>query len=136
MSVNGLIRFYRRGALDADRRIAAILAPPPIVGADRYLMSSFVVRSFDRVTRMLRSALLNSELAHAASVAQDAWSRLEWPGRYRAIARMLIVAVAFHLAATILQGERPGWFWLIVPALTFVFAVLLLIASRPTRSSR
>lgn len=132
--MSALARFIKFGALDADRRVAAILAPRPVAVADRYVMSSVVVRTFDRFTRMLWSLLIGSETARAASAAHDAWGRAGWSERYRTIGLVLIVAVSAHLAATAMQGPRPGWFWLIVPVLTSAFALLLLMASRSTPS--
>ena len=134
--MNALARFMRFGALDADRRIAAILAPRPGAVADRHVMSSVVVRTVDRFTRMLWSLMVGSETVRAASAARDAWGRAGWSERYRTIGLVLIVAVSVHLAATVMQGPRPGWFWLIVPALTSAFAFLLLMASRSTHSPR
>jgi len=104
--------------------------------ADRHVMSSFVVRTFDRFTRMLWSLMSGSETVRAASAARDAWGRAGWSERYRTIGLVLIVAVSVHLAATLMQGQRPGWFWLIVPALTSAFACLLLMASGSTHSAK
>jgi hypothetical protein len=133
--MNRLVTFYQRGAEDADRRIAAILAAPPVGAADRYVMSSVVVRSFDRFTRVLRSLMSSSETGRAASSANNAWARAGWPERYRASGLVLIVAVGVHVTATVMAGRPPGWFWLIVPALTSAFAVILLLASRSTTRS-
>lgn len=130
--MNRLVTFFQRGAEDADRRMAAILAAPSVGVADRYVMSSVVARSFDRCTRVLQSVTASSETAGAASAAHQAWTRAGWPERYRAIGVVLIVAVAVHVIVTVMHGQRPGWFWLIVPALTSAFAVLLLLASRST----
>ena len=134
--MSALGKFYRRGVEDADRRVAAILAAPPIGGADRYLMSSVVLRSCDRLTQVLRSLVSSSKSGRAASAAHSAWARADWPERYRAIGLVLIVAVGVHVAAMLLRGDRPGWFWLILPALTASFAVIVLIASRLTHSGK
>lgn len=134
--MNALARFYQRGAEDADRRIAAILAAPPIGETDRYLLSSVVVRRFDRLTRVLRSLMSSSEAGRAASAAHSAWARADWPERYRAIGLVLIVAVGVHVAAMVMQGHQPGWFWLILPALASAFAIVVLMASRSTHSPK
>ena len=130
--MKAVIKFWQRGAEDADRRIAAILSAPPADVADRYLRSSIAVRSFDRVTTFLRTSLTNSQAGRGAFAAHEEWRRTDWPERYQTIALVLIIAVAVHVAAVVSLGQQPGWFWLIVPGLTFVFAVLLLIASRST----
>jgi hypothetical protein len=132
--MNALTRFIKFGALDANRRVAGILAPRPVGVADRHVKSSVVVRTFDRFTRMLWASICGSETGRAASAARDAWGRAGWSDRYRTIGLVLIVAASVHVAATIMQGPRPGWFWLIVPALTSGFAVLLLMAARSMHS--
>jgi hypothetical protein len=134
--INALFNFYRRGAEDADRRIAAILAAPPTAATDRYLMSSAVVRRFDRLTELLRSVMSNSQAARAAIAAHGAWARTDWVERHRALALMLIIAVLTHVAVTLLRGPRAGWFSWIIPALVAAFAVLVMIGSRPTQSPK
>ncbi|MEX2269855.1 MAG: hypothetical protein WD690_00195 [Vicinamibacterales bacterium] len=134
--MNALARFITFGAQDADRRMAAILAARPAAVADRYLMSSVVVRGFDRFTRVLRSVMSSSETGRVAFAAHNAWGRADWPERYRTIGLVLLLAVGVHVAATMMGAQRPGWFWLIVPALTSAFALLLLMASRSTHSPK
>jgi hypothetical protein len=134
--MNALARFITFGARDADRRIAAFFAARPVAVADRYLVSSVVVRSCDRFTRLLWSSMLNSTTGGLVVAANKAWGRAGWRERYRTIGLVLIVAVGVHVAATVMQGPRPGWFWLIVPMLTFAFAVLLVTASRSPHSSK
>ena len=134
--MNALARFITFGARDADRKLAAILAARPVAAADRCLKSSVVVRSFDRFTRALWSAMSNSTTGGAVSAAHHAWGHAGWPERYRTIGLVLMVAVGVHVAATVMQGPRPGWFWLIVPTLTFAFAFLLLMASRSPHSPK
>ena len=134
--MNALARFITFGARDADRRLAAILAARAVAVADRYLMSSVVVRSFDRFTRVLWSSMSNSTTGGAVFAAHHAWGNAGWPERYRTIGLVLIVAVGVHVAATVMQGPRPGWFWLIIPTLTFAFAFLLLMASRSPHSPK
>jgi hypothetical protein len=128
--MNALARFITFGARDADRRIAALFAARPVAVADRYLVSSVVVRSCDRFTRVLWSSMSNSTTGGAVVAAHQAWGRAGWRERYRTIGLVLIVAVGVHVAATVMQGPRPGWFWLIIPTLTFAFAFLLVMAAR------
>jgi hypothetical protein len=131
--MNAIARFLSLGLHDADRRVAAVLARPSLEPADRYLKGSAVVTTVDRVTRYLRSVMSSSETWRAASSLHDAWTRAEWPARYRTIGLMLLIAVGVHVAATVMRGPRPGWFWLIVPAMVSAFALILLMVSRSTR---
>lgn len=132
--MSGLGEFWRRGAEDADRRVAGFLAPGPFGAADRYLKSSVVVQRIDRLTRRLWSLASGSRAMRAASALRQAWARAGWRDRYQAIGLVLIVAVGVHLAAILLRGQESGWFWMIVPALAAIFALILLAASRATPS--
>jgi len=134
--MKALQTFYRRGAEDADRRIAALLALPASGVTDRYLQSSAIVRGIDRITELLRSSLSDSATGRAAAAARAAWQRAQWVERYFAIGLMLIVAVSVHVVASVMRGDRPGWAGWIIPALTAVFAVVVLIASRLMASSK
>ena len=132
--MNALIKFYQRGADDADRRIARALSPRPLEAADRYLMSSALVRGFDRFTRVLQSTAVNSQAGGSVSAAHETWQRSAWPERYRTIGLVLIVAMSVHAAAMLMDASSPGWYRLIVPALVTLFAALLLVASRSTHA--
>lgn len=130
--MNLLVDFYQRGAEDADRRVAKALSPPRrIAAADRYVMSSVLVGSLDRLTHALHALVSNSRTARAAAAARNAWQHAGWRERYRTISLVLIVSVAVHLVGIAAHG-RPDWFRLIVPLLAGAFAVLLLVASRST----
>lgn len=132
--MNALIKFYQRGADDADRRIARALSPRPLEAADRYLMSSLLVRSFDRLTRVFQSTAARSQAGSAVSAAHGAWQQAAWAERYRTIGLVLIVSMAVHVAAMLMDAQPPGWYRLIVPALVTLFAALLLVASRSTHA--
>lgn len=134
--MNALTRFYQRGAADADRRIAKTLLPPATAETDRYLMSSMLVRGFDRFTRVLQSSTASSQAGSAISTAREAWRRSAWPERYQTIALVLIVATGVHVAAMLMGGQPFGWYRILVPALVTVFAALLLMASRTTHAQR
>ena len=58
--MNALVRFYQRGTEDADRRVAAALAPVRTEAADRYLSASRFVMAIDGATRRLRDWWLAS----------------------------------------------------------------------------
>ena len=135
MSENGLARFFRHGAIDADARVAAALAPHNFSAADRYLWTSVVVDRFDRLTHRLRDWWLASEAGRAVLTVAEAWKREHWALRYQTLAIVLLAATAGHVVLTLIQGPRPGWFWLVVPGIVVLFAVLLLIASRFNRST-
>jgi hypothetical protein len=125
--MNALTRFLSLGMRDADRRVAAALAPPALEPADRALRDSAIVAAVDRATRLLQTWWTSSQAARLlASVGGD----VPWFERYREIGAIVITAVLVHVALTIVQGPRPGWFWMVVPATAAVFALLLLAASR------
>jgi hypothetical protein len=135
MSENGLARFVRRGAIDANARLTAALAPRKFSATDRYLWTSVVVDRFDRVTHRLRDWWLASESGGAVLTVAEAWQREHWVLRYQTIAIVLLAATAAHVVLTLIQGARPGWFWLVVPGMVVLLAVPLLIASRAHRST-
>ena len=128
--MNALIRFWQRGAQDADRRLAAVFSPQHTGAADRYLKSSSLIRGFDRFARVLQVSAASSRTARVALAARAAWDNTDWRERHRTIAFALMVAVGVHFLATALQAQPPDWFRSIVPMMTVTFAVLLLIGSR------
>jgi hypothetical protein len=134
MSENGLVRFVRAGLANADERAAAALAPRSFAATDRYLWTSVAVQRFDRVTRRLQGWWLASHTGAAIQSAAGAWRREPWSLQYRSIAIALLAATAAHVGLTLIQGPRPGWFWMMIPATVLAFGVLLLVASRPTQS--
>lgn len=133
--MNGLARFFRLGAADADRRVAAALAPLPAEAADRHLKSSRVVGAIDRAMLRLSGWWEASEAARVLSSARDGMTGAAFAGRDHAIAHVMVIAVISHVALMLIQGPRPGWFWLIIPALVSAFAGLLLAGSQSSRSA-
>ena len=128
--MNGLTRFLFLGARDADARVAAFLAPRASGAVDRYVMSSFVIRTFDRGTRLLQDwARASIAVRHAQSI-DTRWRQRNWVERCEAIALVLLTAVITHVVLTTLNGPPPGWFWLILPGLAAALAVVLLAGSR------
>lgn len=134
--MNALSRLWKSGAADADQRAARMLAPRSSDAADRYLRSSVVVRFLDRVTVRLESWWHASATAQAASIFGELWSREEWAERYRVIGSVLLIAAATHIALTMIQGPRPGWFWMLLPGMVIVFALVLLAGSRTAGATR
>ena len=134
MSENGLVRFVRAGLTNADERAAAALAPRSFAATDRYLWTSVAVQRFDRVTRRLHDWWLASRTGAAVESASGAWRHEPSPVRHRSTAIVLLVATAAHVGLTLIQGPRPGWFWMMIPATVLAFGVLLLVASRSTQS--
>ncbi len=132
--MNGVTRFFSLGAQDADRQVAAALAPEPFDHADRYLQTSAVVIALDRVMQRLQDAWFASAAWHWLSGARD-FSRGPSHDRYPAVAWTLLTATFAHVGLILLQGPRPGWFWMAIPAMVALFAGLLLVASRPSHSA-
>ena len=130
--MSSITRFFSLGAEDADRRVAAALEARPTEPADRYLKSSAVVIAIDGVTRRLHELWRGSQTARALAGVQ-AFTRSPFAVRYQAIATMLLTAVVVHVALTVFQGPRLGWFWVLIPAMTAVFAALLLAGSRSSK---
>jgi hypothetical protein len=131
--MNALARLWRASAADADQRLARMLAPRSFDEADRYLQSSALVRFLDRSTRRLETWWQASATRQTASTAADRWSHEAWAERYRVIGGVLATAAVTHITLTMIQGQRPGWFWLLIPGMVIAFALLLLAASRTAR---
>jgi hypothetical protein len=134
--MSALRRFLSLGMQDADRRVSQALVPPSTQHVDSYLQSSRVLIAIDGVTRRLESWWLTSAAFRAKTRFHDEWQREDWRDRYGAIAMVLMAAIGVHIALTLWQGPRPGWFWIVVPALTTIFALTLLAASRAEKSIR
>ena len=130
--MNGITRFLRLGAQDADQRIASRLAPRSFEAADQYLASSAVVRLVDRITCRLQEWWSASHAWRAATGMRDAWSAESWKARYQAIGAVLVSASLLHFTLTVIHEPRPGWFWLVIPVMAMAFGLLLLVASRST----
>lgn len=133
--MKGLIRLFALGMQDADRRIAAALEPRPLEAADRYLKDSLAVRAIDRVTRRLGEWWSTSETGRTWSSAVEGFALAPGPVRYQAVGGVLITAVAVHVVLTLVNGPRPGWFWMLIPAMVAVLAVLLLAGARSTQTT-
>ena len=133
--MNALTRFLSRGMEDADRRVAAALVPPSPEPADRYLMNSVVVTEIDRATLRLRDWWLASQSGQWLGRCADSFSSTDWRERYRTIAIVVLTSVVVHVALTLFQGPRPGWFWMAIPALAALFGSILLLASRTPPST-
>ena len=95
--------------------------------ADRYLRESAITRAIDRATIALAAAWSGSRTVEAISAALPPAS--EWAERYRSIGAALAVAVLVHVSLTLMQGPRPGWFWIVIPAMAAFCAAVLLVAS-------
>lgn len=127
-------RFIVRGMEDADRRVEAALRPLPLDETDLYLGKSRLIGAVDRLTQTLQQWWMASEASRILSTIRDEWHRQHVPARHRALALLLVTAAAVHVLLTLLQGRHEGWFWMVVPALTTLFA-LLLVAGTQTQAS-
>lgn len=134
--MNSLIRFFARGAADADARVARALAPRPLAEANRYLHDSRAAQFLDSATLLLESWWHASAIARAANEQAGEWHRQHPASRYAALGAAMLIAVATHLVLMVLQGPHPGWYWLLLPAIAAVFGALLLAASRSVNSTR
>jgi ATP/ADP translocase len=128
--MNALTRFFSLGLQDADRRVAAALTPRPLGPVDRYLRGSAIVTAVDRATEMIDTWWRASVSGRIVNSWIERVSREAYPARYRAIASMLVIAVVVNTILNLMQGPRPGWFWMVVPAMTISFAALLFAGSR------
>jgi hypothetical protein len=133
--MNAILRFWRHGAADADARVARALAPRRFDAADRYLRSSVVVQWLDRVTIGLHGLWQSSAARRAASGIDRLWSDRSRPARHRAAGALMLTAAVIHIALTLMQGARPGMYWLVVPGIVIALGVLFLLASRATDST-
>jgi hypothetical protein len=130
MSVRALKRFFAIGFADADAKVGRLLAPRSFSAADRYLSTSAVVRRFDAAARGLRDWWRASATAGTMLALADEWQRQDRAVQYQAVAVALLSAAGVHVLLTVINGPRPGWFWLIVPALASTLAVMILAGSR------
>jgi hypothetical protein len=133
--VNALKRFWSAGARDADARVAAALAPQRFESADRYLRRSAIVDALDRATIALERWWGASSVGQLSSAFAHTFSRTPLRQQRQQIGVVLIVAVAVHITLMMIQGPRPGWFWLIVPAMAALFGLLLMAGSRSQQQS-
>lgn len=131
--MNPLTRFIALGLRDADRRVAAALAPPALEETDRYLRDTVIVSAIDRATERLDAWWTASTAARQLQRVSGTPAGQGWPERSQSIAGIVLTAVAVHVALTVAQGPRPGWFWMVIPTMAAVFASVLLAASRSAR---
>lgn len=132
--MNAFARFVRLGNEDADRRVAAMLSPDDLHGTDRYLKQSRVVSAIDRMTRLPQAWWMSSASGRFVTAMSETFRQSPLNERLGSIGVVVLTAVAAHVALTVVNGARPGWFWLIIPALAALFAALLLAAGRDHRS--
>ena len=128
--MNGFTRFIALGLHDADRRVAAALAHPPLDQTDRYLRDSALVSAIDRVTIRLRAWWLASAMARVSRELRATLAGRDQAERYHSIAVAMLSAVSVHVVLTLVQGPAAGWFWVVIPSMAAMFALLLAAASR------
>ena len=133
--MNAFRRFIVLGMDDADRRVAAALRAQPLDETDRYLRSSVLMSTIDRLTRILQRWWRASEAARILWAVREASSLRKTPARDRAVAWLLIIAAATHVILMLAEGRPQGWFWIVLPAMTSLFAALLLAGTRSARST-
>jgi len=133
--MNGLKRFWSAGARDADRRLAAVIAPQPFEPADRYLRGSAIVVALDRATVALERWWRASQSGQRAAAFAVALRHMPPRQQQQRIAVVLLSAAAVHVTLTMIQGPRPGWFWLIVPAMAALFGLLVIVGVRSPQQS-
>lgn len=134
--MNALQNFYRSGAAAADHRVADALAPPSLEAADRYLKSSAIVTAIDRATLRLQQWWLASEAWRWCASITDAWQIEPMSRRRQAVAMIVLMAVVVHVMLTLLQGAHYGWFWMIIPALAALYAVVVLAGLRASGAAK
>jgi hypothetical protein len=132
--MNTIARFFVLGLQDADRRLSAALAPRPFVEADRYLRGSVIVAAIDRATVVLHDWWQDSAVSRILTATGEMLAEMGKSGRDRAIAILLLTAVSVHVILTLVQGPRPGWFWMVIPTMAVLCASILFSAS--SRSNR
>ena len=131
-----LRQFVSDGARDADARLAAALAPQPLDRADRYLKASRIVAAIDRLTVMLEQSWLGSMTGQSVSELARSFAAESRRDQRSAIASVVLTAVVVHIVLTMANGPRPGWFWIVIPALAALFAALVLVAARGSQSNQ
>ena len=127
--------FFRSGLRNADERLARTLAPRASRDVDRYLASSLTIRTIDRLLRRWPEVWSRSVAYTALLAPLGATGQAGWKHRYDSIGRMLMVGSITHVALTLAQGPRPGWYWTMIPSMAIGFALLLLAASHSTPRS-
>ena len=128
--MNALRRFIALGMDDADRRVSAWRAAPSFDGADAYLKNSAIIRTIDRATVRLSEWWRSSASRKVMAGLIDPLIHGSRASRHREISAIVLIATIVHVALTLESGARPGWFWIVVPALAVLFAVLSFAAAR------
>ena len=98
--------------------------------ADEHLKQSAIVRAIDRSTLQLSAWWNDSQSRRLLADCYAEFAGGEAIDRYRAIGAIVAIAAAVHIAMSLTHGPRPGWFWLVIPAMALAFALPLLTASR------
>ena len=120
---------------DADARLQKALEPRPSTSADEYLASSVSIRAIDRLLHRW-SAWWPDSITYRTVIARSGVTRnAPWRQRYEFVGGTLLIAVLAHVALTLAQGPRPGWYWIVVPSMAMGFGVLLLAAARSAARS-
>jgi len=126
---SAIARLFRSGMRDADARVARALAPRPPMEVDQYLASSVTIRTIDQLLQRW-PAVWPGSIAYRTLIAPLGLARnATWIQRYQSLGWMLLIAALTHMALTMAQGPRPGWYWIVIPAMAMAFGGLLLTAS-------
>jgi len=126
---SAIARLFRSGMRDADTRLAKALAPRPSTAVNRYLASSLAIGTIDRLLERW-SAVWPGSITHRTLIAPLGWTRnARWTRRYESLGWTLLIAGVTHVALTMAQGPRPGWYWIVIPSMAIGFGALLLTAS-------
>jgi hypothetical protein len=129
-----IVRLFTSGMRDADARFDRALAPRAAQPADEYLASSVTIRTIDRLLQRWSSTWPSSK-THAVLTALGMERNSAWQQRYGSIGWMLVTAAGTHVAVTLAQGARPGWYWIVIPSMAMGFGALLLTAARSASRS-
>jgi len=96
---------------------------------DQYLASSVTIRTIDQLLQRW-PAVWPGSIAYRTLIAPLGLARnATWIQRYQSLGWMLLIAALTHMALTMAQGPRPGWYWIVIPAMAMAFGGLLLTAS-------
>jgi hypothetical protein len=126
---SAIARLFRLGMRDADARFAKALTPRPSTSVDRYLASSLAIRTIDRLLQRW-SAVWPRSITYRRLIAPMGLARNgKWMERYEFLGWTLLIAAMTHVALTMAQGPRPGWYWVVIPSMAIGFGVLLLAAA-------
>lgn len=126
---SAIVRLFRLGMRDADTRLAKALAPRSSTAVNRYLASSLSIGTIDRLLQRW-SAVWPRSITYRALIAPLGLARnAKWMERYEFLGWTLLIAAMTHVALTMAQGPRPGWYWIVIPSMAIGFGVLLLAAA-------